>query len=48
MRRPLFRRQSTAVLVGGALFVAGSFCLYDAWERRGQPTPKLLRPVMPF
>ena len=44
MRRPLFRSQSTAVVVGAALFLAGSFCLYDAWERRGQPTPRAARP----
>lgn len=48
MRRPLFRRQSSAVLVGAGLFLAGSFCLYDAWERRGQDTPRLLRPVLWF
>ena len=48
MKRPLFRSQSTAVGVGLVLFVAGSFCLYDAWERRGARTPLLLRPVVPF
>lgn len=48
MRKPLFRHQSTAVIVGGLLFVGGSFCLWDAWERRGQRTPRILRPVMPF
>jgi hypothetical protein len=44
MQRPLFRSQTTAVVVGGALFLAGSWCLYDAWERRGQHTPRVLRP----
>ena len=44
MRRPFFRDQSTAVVVGVALFLAGSFCLYDAWERRGATTPRLARP----
>jgi hypothetical protein len=48
MRRPLFRRQATAVIVGAGLFLAGSFCLYDAWERRGQPTPRPLRPILWF
>lgn len=42
--RPRFQDQATAILVGVALFVAGSFCLYDAWEGRGRPTPRLLRP----
>lgn len=45
IKKPLFRNKNTAVIVGGALFVAGSFCLYDAWERRGGQTPKVLRPV---
>lgn len=44
MRRPLFRRQGTAVVVGAALFLAGSFCLYDAYDRRGGQTPRVLRP----
>lgn len=45
MKRPMFRNQTTAILVGGALFLAGSWCLYDAWERRGQSTPRIFRPV---
>lgn len=44
MKRPLFQRQGTAVVVGLVLFVAGSYCLHDAWEGRGQAAPRLLRP----
>lgn len=44
MRRPLFRDQGTAVAVGLVLFLSGSWCLYDAFERRGGATPRLLRP----
>jgi hypothetical protein len=48
MRRPLFHNQSTAVVVGAALFLAGSWCLYDAYERRGGSTPRALRPFLWF
>lgn len=44
MRRPLFRSQTTAVVLGAGLFLAGSWCLYDAWERRGAATPRMARP----
>lgn len=44
MKRPMFRSQTTAVVVGLALFGAGSWCLYDAWERRGATTPRIFRP----
>ena len=44
MNRPAFRSQTTAVVVGVALFLGGSWCLYDAWERRGQKTPTIARP----
>ncbi|GAA4699739.1 hypothetical protein [Phytohabitans rumicis] len=44
MQRPLFQSQTTAVLVGAALFLAGSYCLWDAWGGRGQSTPRLARP----
>lgn len=44
MKRPLFQSKTTAVVVGAALFLAGSWCLYDAWDRRGQKPPRLARP----
>lgn len=44
MRKPMFKNQATAVGLGAVLFAAGSWCLYDAWERRGQPKPLLARP----
>jgi hypothetical protein len=42
--KPLFRDQRAAVVLGIALFLAGSGCLYDAFERRGGATPRVLRP----
>lgn len=44
MPKPMFRNRSTAVWVGVALFLAGSWCLYDAYERRGGTTPRAMRP----
>jgi hypothetical protein len=42
--RPLVRDKTSAIIIGVALFVAGSWFLYDAWERRGQRTPRIARP----
>jgi hypothetical protein len=44
----MFRSQALAVLVGAALFAVGSWCLYDAWERRGAKTPLLVKPYVPW
>lgn len=44
MKRPFFKEQHTAVIVGVGLFLLGSACLYDAWERRGHNTPRIARP----
>lgn len=44
MSRPRFKSQTTAVVVGVALFLAGSYCLHDAWDGRGRPVPKIARP----
>lgn len=46
-RRPLFRSQTTAVIVGAALFAGGVYVLYDAFEGRGDRTPMILRPFLP-
>lgn len=43
-RRPFFRSPTTAVVIGGALFLAGAWCLHDAYEKRGREQPALLRP----
>jgi hypothetical protein len=43
-RRPLIQNQGHAIALGIGLFLAGSWCLYDAWERRGAQTPRLFRP----
>lgn len=43
-RRPHFRSQGVAITAGVALFLAGSYCLHDAWEGRGRPMPRILRP----
>jgi hypothetical protein len=44
-RRPLVRRQETAIALGIGFFLLGSYLLYDAWEGRGGNTPRLLRPI---
>lgn len=44
-RRPFFPDKRAAIAIGAALFLAGSWCLYDAWEGRGGSTPRLLRPI---
>lgn len=45
VKRPAFRRQSTAIAVGlGALGLAW-FALYDAYQARGLDTPRPLRPI---
>ncbi len=43
-RRPLVASQSAAIVGGLAAFGLGWVLLHDAWEGRGRPTPKLLRP----
>jgi hypothetical protein len=43
--RPTFRDQGTAVVLGAALLLAGGWCLYDAWERRGQRPPWPVRVI---
>jgi hypothetical protein len=42
--RPTFKNSKTALVAGVALFLAGSYCLHDAWEGHGRPTPKWARP----
>lgn len=44
IQRPLVKSQTAAVLIGVSLFLLASWFLYDAWERRGQPTPRIARP----
>ena len=48
MRRPLIRRQATAVAVGGVLVLAGFFVLYDAYDGRGRRKPWALGPFLPW
>jgi hypothetical protein len=48
MRRPLIRKQSTAVAVGLVLTGAGFWVLYDAYEGRGGKKPRLLGPLLPW
>lgn len=43
--KPLFRDPKVAIAAGALMFLAGSFCLYDAWERRGGSTPRIFRPL---
>lgn len=44
MRKPWIRDHTTAVLLGLLLFVGGAMVLYDAYEGRGKPAPRILRP----
>lgn len=44
MKTPYFRKPETAVALGVAFFLAGWWCLYDAYDGRGRDTPKILRP----
>lgn len=48
MGHPWFKDRYTALAVGAALFLAGSWCLYDAWEGRGRKTPLPVRPFVWF
>ncbi len=48
LRRPMIKDKKAAVLLGGGLFLLGSWFLFDAWERRGQRTPRLARPFVWF
>lgn len=41
--RPLFKQQGTAAMVGVVLWAAGLYCLHDAWRRRGERPPFLVR-----
>lgn len=43
--KPMVKDHLTAVWIGVLLFAAGAWFLYDAYERRGRPTPKWMRPV---
>jgi hypothetical protein len=48
-RRPCFRDPRLAVAIGVAAGALAWFCLWDAFQRRGQPTPRPLRPfTAPF
>lgn len=44
MRRPFIQDQTAAVVGGLLLFGLGALLLYDAYERRGQKAPRVLRP----
>jgi hypothetical protein len=43
-RRNYVRSKPVAVTMGVALFLLGSWFLYQAWEARGEKTPRLARP----
>jgi len=45
MKRPIFRRQSVALLVGLAGLGIAWLGLWDAYQGRGQDTPRVLRPI---
>jgi hypothetical protein len=47
IKRPLFKSQTTAWLVGATLAFAGMYCLHDAFSRRGQSPPFALKVFTP-
>lgn len=47
IKRPLFRSQTTAWIVGAGLVVTGMYCLHDAFGRRGQSPPFALKVFTP-
>jgi len=47
-RKPFFAKASTAKMVGWALFITGSLCLYDAYDGRGAKGPWPLSALFPF
>lgn len=47
IKRPFFKSQTAAWVVGAGLVVAGSWCLHDAFGRRGQQAPWLTRLLTP-
>lgn len=47
VKRPLFKSQGLAWVVGVGLVGAGAFCLHDAFSRRGQSPPWLVKFLTP-
>jgi hypothetical protein len=43
-RRRYIASKHAAIALGIAGFLVGSWFLYQAWEARGEKTPRLLRP----
>ena len=48
MKRPLIKSQTTAVVAGCALVVAGFVVLHDAYDGRGRKKPMILGPFLPW
>jgi hypothetical protein len=46
-RRPLIGDRRTETWLGLALFAAGAYLLWDAYEGHGAPVPLALRPFLP-
>lgn len=44
----MFRDRQIALLVGGALLVAGWVCIHDATKRRNAKVPLVMRPFYPW
>ncbi len=47
VRRPFFRSQGLAWATGLALVGAGAWCFHDAFNRRGQQPPWLVKFLTP-
>lgn len=44
LRKPVIASQTLEVTAGVGCFLLGSFLLWDAWEGRGQRSPRIVRP----
>jgi hypothetical protein len=41
--KPFFRDRDTSLYIGLGMLVLGTVLVWDAYERRGQPRPLMLR-----
>lgn len=48
IKRPYIANQHAELGVGAVLVVVGFALLWDAWDGRGRPAPKLLKPLLPW
>jgi hypothetical protein len=46
IRRRVVKSKRVAIAAGVALFLIGSWFLYQAWDARGEKPPRLARPFV--